>query len=415
MSKAGFGVVFLLAASIAAAQHDQALPLAEPADRLPMSQSDLDYLRSLAKDTWHCIAGMEEPKTGLPFDNSDHGENTSVSNIGMYLTCVAAAGHMKLITPAEEELRLDRCLSSVEKLQTWFGFRQCWNSVRTLQPGTNDRWISLIDSGNLAAALTAVSEGAPKFHLRCQKILNAMQWGRFYDSGQAALIGGYSTEKKAFNPQWHLNLLASDAHLAQFFAVASGGAPFPIWTTFDRSTETQDGATFFKPGWQGGGLFMQFISGLWLDQRQTVLGRSAQNFAWAQIRHGRALKTPWGWSASDNPAGGYLGWGALKDEVVTPHACALAIEYYPHEVVANLRALESLGVRSKEDGFFDAVDVKTGKRSKLFLMLDQGMLFLSLANYLDGNVIRGWFQLDPTVRMGRSLIADYRDRSYKDH
>jgi hypothetical protein len=162
------------------------------------------------------------------------------------------------------------------------------------------------------------------------------------------------------------------------------------------------------PGWQGGGLFMQYINGLWLDDRHTLMGQSAQNFAFAQMQHG----SPWGWSASDSPSGEYIGWGKLRDEIVTPHACVLALQDFPAEVVANLRTLEKMGARKKGLGFVDAIDVKTGKIADNFLVLDQSMLFLSLANYLHDNCVRQWFQRDPAVQRGRQLIRDYREPAY---
>lgn len=134
---------------------------------------------------------------------------------------------------------------------------------------------------------------------------------------------------------------------------------------------------------------MQYISGLWANLDKTELGESGLRFAKAQIHHAKTLGSPvWGWSASDNPDGGYLGWNSLKEEVVTPHACVLPVQSMPDLTVANLKKLESLGVRSADEGFYDAYNWKTGKVAKKFLVLDQGMILLSLANYLEGNCIR---------------------------
>ena len=367
-----------------------------------LSVADRDYLKGICRDTWHCISEMAAPKTGFPFDNADHSEFTSVSNIGIYLSTVCVAGKMGLINREEQDSRLDQCLTSIEKLRTQFGFQQSWNSVVDLQPAKHDPWISLLDSGNLAAGLLTVAQASPKQGGRAVALFKAMDWGKFYDRSQVALIGGYSLEKHEFNTKWHLDLLASDALMCQFLAVSTGAAPSSFWSTLHRDKETKEGMTYLGPGWVGGGLFMQFISGLWLDTTGTPIAASAQDFAQAQIRHAKTISAPvWGWSACDNPDGGYLGWGSLKDEVVTPHASALAIEMFPKESIANLRALESLGVRSPDRGFYDSLNWKTGAKSKQFLVLDQGMLFLSLANYLEEDVVRKWFQVNPVVTKGR--------------
>ena len=153
---------------------------------------------------------------------------------------------------------------------------------------------------------------------------------------------------------------------------------------------------------------MQYISGIWMDNSGTPVGDSSVKFAKAQIEWAKQIGSPvWGWSACDNPDGGYLGWGGLVDPVVTPHASVLAVEHFPHEVVENLQALEKLGVRSTSDGFFDSVNWKTGKVSKHFLVLDQGMVFLSLANYLDNGIVRKWFQAAKAVKNARKSLPDY--------
>lgn len=387
-----------------------ALSLAGPSpaqSRLPAA--DLAYLRTLASDTWRCIGGLADETTGLPYDNSDRGEFTSVSNIGIYMSSVVAAEKLKLIDHAEAVARLKMTVSSLEQFKTWRGFTQSWNSVKTRQPGTGDTAISVLDTGNLAASLVAVAQSVPEVSARCRKLLKAMAWKWFYDPAKDALFGGFDTKTGVMNPEWHLSALGTDAELALFLAVAFGHAPASIWDKLDRSMEEKYGFRYLKPGWQGGGLFMQFISGIWLDNRGTMMGRSARDFAAAQIEHAKQIGAPvWGWSACDNPSGGYLGWGAIRDEVVTPHAGALAIDFFPKEVVANLRKFESLGVRSRDRGFFDAYDWKLKKPSRLFLVLDQGMLFLSLANFLEKDVIRTAFQSDPQVRKGRSEIAMFR-------
>lgn len=378
-----------------------------------VAAADKKYLRQLARDTWRCIEHLVAPTTGLPYDNARRGEFTSVSNIGLYLTGIAAARDMGLISRRTAERKIARALHSVKKLKTWHGFQQSWNSVKTLQPATHDPWVSILDSGNLAAGLITVGQAFPKFRDDCRALVEAMDWGAFYDKDRKLLLGGYNTQTGKVNPSWHLAMLGADSRLASFLAVASGKAPPESWDALDRGTEQRHHVRYLKPGWQGGGLFMQYISGLWLDERHTLMGRSAENFAYAQMIHAAVKNFPaWGWSASDSPGGEYLGWGKLRDEIVTPHACALAIQQFAGEVIANLRALEKLGARSKRFGFYDAIDVTTGKIADNYLVLDQLMLFLSLANYLQNDCVRRWFQADPLVQRGRQLIRDYREPAF---
>jgi len=147
------------------------------------------------------------------------------------------------------------------------------------------------------------------------------------------------------------------------------------------------------------------------------LNRSSANFAYAQILHAMDKGYPvWGWSASDSPKDGYLGWGHLKDDVVTPHACVLAISHYPKQVVKNLRKLEKMGARKpykvkgqpKKFGFRDAIDINTGAVTNNYLYLDQGMLFLSLVNFLRGDVLRKAGDSESEVKRTRRKISDYK-------
>jgi len=378
-----------------------------------VADGDRSYLETLARDTWQCLSGLAHADTGLPYDTSDRGDDTSVSNIGLYLSDIAAAERMGFIRHGTAVKRIRRTLESVKKLETDFGFQQSWNSVSKLKPGRNDTWISILDSGNLAAGLLTVGQAYPDFQDDCRQLVDAMQWKAFYSPERRSFCGGYNRATREFNQEWTVCLLGADSRMASFLAVASQQVPLDHWSSLNREWEERHGARYLKPGWQGGGLFMQYISGIWLDEKGTIMGQSAANFAYAQIIHARRNDYPvWGWSASDSPEGKYLGWGKLQDNVVTPHASALAIGDYPQEVTANLRAFEALGARDKRLGFLDAVDFRSGRKSQRFLFLDQSMLFLSLVNYLRDNAVKKWFEADPMIQRGRHLIKDYRQTEY---
>ncbi len=379
-----------------------------------LPDADIEYLKDIAADTWRCIADTADADTGLPADRVGGGGITSVSNIGIYLASTAIAQKMGFIDREEAVKRIDKCLSSVESLPTTHGFQQSWHDVKTLEPSTADPWISVLDSGNLVGGLMAVSQALPEFSQRCNKLINDMDWAAFYDEDSGRLLGGYNVKEQKVNADWKLDLLGTDARLAQFLAIATNKAPATMWEELKRDKESRYGARYLSPGWQGGGLFMQYVNGLFLDDAGTLMGRSAENFAYAQIRHAQENDYPvWGWSASASPDGKqYLGWGGLVDEVVTPHACVMAIDAFPAEVVSNLRKLESMGARPASMGFVDSVNIQTGELSDQYLVWDQGMLLLALANYLEDDIVRRWVGAHALARHGYEQIADYQDRSF---
>jgi hypothetical protein len=129
------------------------------------------------------------------------------------------------------------------------------------------------------------------------------------------------------------------------------------------------------------------------------------------------LKYPvWGMSPSSTvPGGGYseygvkvLGSKGYKSGVITPHASALALEVSPDEVVANLRRLVELYDIYGEYGFYDAVDPVTGKVTYKYLTLDQAMLFIALANYLDDHSVQEYFASDPIAAKALAIIGEER-------
>ncbi len=338
-------------------------------------------------------------------------------NIGVYLSDIVAAEEMGFIKHHDAEQRIEKTLASLAKLKTWYGFRQSWNEVETLNPGTNDVWISILDSGNLVGGLVTVGQAFPRFEKQCGELVMAMDWAAFYNSDKKLLCGGYNTQTEKFNRNWNLPFIGSDSRMASFFAIATGKVPADSWNALSREMEERHLAEFLLPGWErGGGIFEQYLPGIWLDEMATFMGQSAANFAYAQIRQAQLGNYPvWGWSASDSPEDGYLGMGALKDNIVTPHASVLAIRDYPQQVLKNLHALDKLGARSKKYGYVDAIDFKMGKCTEAFLMLDQSMLFLSLANFLKDGVINKHFESSPLVKNGRQLIDDYSKPAYGDN
>lgn len=236
-----------------------------------------------------------------------------------------------------------------------------------------------------------------------------MDWKAFYDVDLKKLRGGMDVTPGAPVTGWHLSQLGSESRLANFLAVASGSVPVESWEKLDRGMETHDHARFLKPGWKEGGMALQSLPGLWLQEKGTLMGKSAENYAWAQLEHASIKGYPvWGWSASDAPSGQYLGFGKLESHVVTPHAAALALEYFPAAAVANLREMEAMGGRDARLGFRDALDFETHSIAEQQLLQNQGMIFLSLVNFLREGVVRDWFQANSTIQRGRQILADYR-------
>ncbi len=373
-----------------------------------LSESDRDYLEALAQDTWSSIQNLVHPDSGLPYVDETHPEETSLGDIGLYLTAIVAAYELDLINRDTASQRVGRALNSIRQFDTWKGFPPAWNVLDDGTPSPDNPSVSTTEAGLLAAGLITVGQALPETEETIRPLVENMEWDQFYDENRNALLGEFDRAHGQLNEDWILSPLASDSRIAVFLAVATGQAPSTLWDGLERNLKNRYHTEYFAPGWQGGGLFMAYMSGLWLDEAGTPALQSARNFTYAQMQHGEQLGFPvWGWSACIAPDGEVLGWDTLRDEIITPHASILALDQYPREVVANLRSLERLNLRDPNHGFYDSVDVGTRQIAETFLNRHQCMILITLANHLRNNVIRNYFQADPIVREGRYRIRDF--------
>lgn len=399
----------------------QTLPAETPSAAVsqpsPLTQTDRDYLRGVMKETWHYIDFYRSPITGFPYDSSQARDKTNTTNIGLYLASLCMASKLGYIRHDDAAMRVRLILDSLETFENWQGLYNNWldpdGKDRKAKPGENN----ISDYNKLPAGLIAVRQTFPEFADRCTKFLDGLPWEAFHDPSTGKICYAFDVaEKRAYSPVHFFR--GEDKLLGQFLMIASGKVPADTWEKRDAGTEERHGVSYFKYGWQGGGLFMHFICGLFLDQRGTPLGTSSANFAWAQIVHGSKIGSPvWGWSAAVAPNGEYLGMDKISDEVVTPHASSLAVHLFPAQVVANLRQLESFGLRDpmivdgkpQHFGFRDSVNWANGTIADKYLVLDQAMLFLSLVNACEDGLLWKTFGEDPLVRRGIASIAEYKN------
>jgi hypothetical protein len=166
-------------------------------------------------------------------------------------------------------------------------------------------------------------------------------------------------------------------------------------------------------------MFEALMPTLLVDERALAprsLGRNAEVHVEVQRRYAlEELGWPvWGMSPSLAPhPDGYreygvpvLGARGYPDAAVTPHAVALALAVAPEAAIANLRQLAQRYDIYGDFGFFDSVDPRTGTVATAYLVLDQSMLFVALANHLESGVIQKRFASDPIALRALSILAD---------
>jgi hypothetical protein len=336
--------------------------------------------------------------------------------------------------------RLERLLTSIETLPKSHGFPHTHNHVVTLRPTlvseADDRCredlaglppdelnlFSTVDLGNFAAGLILLRQRIPELAGRASTLLNAMEWDWLYDD-TVGLPYGCRAADGTPSDWWHYGWLAADSRLAHYIGIGTGKMPADSWNNLDRSLEPSwcSDLWHFEPGWDGGGLFMAYLPGIFLDEKGSELGESAFNFTQDQICYAKQIGAPaWGWSATALPTlgGGYCGYGCVNIDVLVPHASILGVEDVgPAELEENLLELEALGARPMlfdgiemfELGFRASVNWKTGDVAPLHLLLDQSMAFLSLVNHFTNGRIRELCCQDDIMRAANILIPDYEN------
>jgi|CXWL01.1.fsa_nt_gi cyclic beta-1,2-glucan synthetase len=134
-------------------------------DRQPITEEDRRRLRLVARRTWSFFERFVRPEDHwLPPDNLQEvphdrlARRTSPTNIGCYLLASLAAYDLGYLDARQLAARLRTTLDTLERLPRHRGHFWNWLSTETLAP-LEPRYVSTVDSGNLAAALIALARG----------------------------------------------------------------------------------------------------------------------------------------------------------------------------------------------------------------------------------------------------------------
>ncbi|MBI4265245.1 MAG: hypothetical protein HY657_12785 [Acidobacteria bacterium] len=132
----------------------------------PLSDRERALLRRTARKTWRYFeVFVTEADAWLPPDNyQEDGDapklarRTSPTNIGMGLLSTLAAHDLGYLSMHALVGRLDATLRTLESLDRYEGHCFNWYDTATLAP-LHPRYVSTVDSGNLAGAMIAVAQG----------------------------------------------------------------------------------------------------------------------------------------------------------------------------------------------------------------------------------------------------------------
>ena len=130
-----------------------------------LSPRQRQHLRNIARRTWHYFdTFVTERDHWLAPDNFQEDPNgviatrTSPTNIGMGLIANLTAWDLGYLPTGQVVERIGRTLSVLEQMDHFRGHLYNWYDTRTLQP-IEPRYISSVDSGNLAGVLLVLKAG----------------------------------------------------------------------------------------------------------------------------------------------------------------------------------------------------------------------------------------------------------------
>jgi cyclic beta-1,2-glucan synthetase len=430
-----------------------------------LGEEDRRFLLGVARTTWKYFEAFMGPDDHfLPADNVQEApariaHRTSPTNIGMGLLSVLSAHDLGIIPTGELIERIDSTLTTMEGLERIEGHLYNWYDTVSLAP-LSPRYVSTVDSGNLAGALLAVSEGLRRLAREpasreagpsdpCERLealaqramafADGMSFGFLYDPRRNLLAIGYraaDAEGPGRLDPAHYDLLASEARLASFIAIAKGDLPEKHWFHLGRAvTSVRGNPTLLS--WSA--TLFEYLMPLLVMRSypDTLLDETCRMAVRRQRDYAAERGVPWGISECaydlvdhhgnyQYKAFGVPGLGmkrGLADElVVAPYATALATLVHPTAAASNLRRLAREGLLGTY-GYFDAVDYTPrhpeepeadasgaertrGTVVRAWLAHHQGMTLAALAGALAGNRMVERFHADPRVQATELLLQE---------
>jgi cyclic beta-1,2-glucan synthetase len=261
-------------------------------------------------------------------------------------------------------------------------------------------------------------------------LASAMEFGFLLDGQRKLLSIGYRATEGTLDESCY-DLLASEARLASFVAIAKGDIPARHWFRLGR-TVTPIGAGAALVSWSGS-MFEYLMPDLVLRAPGgSLLAQTSRLIVKRQIQYGEELGLPWGVSESAYNArdleltyqysnfgvpGLGLKRGLSENKVIAPYATGLAAMIDGEAALENFSALAVAGARGRY-GFYEAVDftesrVPEGSSRALvraYMAHHQGMSIVAIANALLDGLVRERFHSDPSIQATELLLQERTPR-----
>ena len=391
------------------------------------------------KATIGYFTDFADPATGLARErnNDANGNIVTIGGSGFGLMAIIAGAERGYYSREEGVERIEKIVSSLEKLERFHGAWAHWYNADTMEPFSFSKYDDggdLVETAFMVQGLLAARHWLEKDNFplaeRCHELWLGVEWNWYTKGGTDTLYWHWS---KNFGFKMNHPIRGYDETLITYILAASSPS-FPISAevyenTYKNSTYYYNGKEYYgitlPLGMElGGPLFFSHYSYLGLDPRGLTDGKTnyfERNKAHTLIHRAYAMDNPkghkgygedfWGFTSSDDPSVGYCSHHpGTQDEngTVSPTAAISSIVYTPEESMKVIRHLyydipESFGPY----GFYDAINL--GAEPKVlehYLAIDQGPEAVMIENYRSG-LLWNLVMQAPEIRKGLEKLGFY--------
>lgn len=261
---------------------------------------------------------------------------------------------------------------------------------------------------------------------RARALGDGMGMGFLYNPDRRLFTIGYNVSEQRLDSSFY-DLLASEARLASFMAIARGDVPNKHWLAMSRPFGSVHGQRVLL-SWSG--TMFEYLMPLLLQRGfpHSLLENACRQAVMAQRDYAQTRGVPWGISEaafSDLDANGtyqYQAFGVpglglkrgLENHlVVSPYSTLLALAVDPTAAMANLLVLERMGLHGAY-GFQESIDFSRPERRsgepgvivQAYMAHHQAMGLLALDNQLNDQPMRRRFHADPRVKATQPLLYE---------
>jgi cyclic beta-1,2-glucan synthetase len=291
-----------------------------------------------------------------------------------------------------------------------------------------DAWTAALESAShdvsaLSRRLHAVANTA-------DNLFSAMDFRFLYDEPRKLFSIGFRPADGTLDASCY-DLLASEARLTSFIAIAKGEVPSSHWFRLGRAlTPVGRGSALIS--WSGS-MFEYLMPALVMrSPEESMLYQTYEQVVFRQMEYGTERGVPWGISesafnvrdidftyqySSFGVPGLGLKRGLSEDLVIAPYATALAAMIKPSFAVQNLERIAQQGGRGVY-GFYESLDctksrVPEGKDVAVihaYMAHHQGMALVAFADVLTDGAMKTRFHSEPIVQATELLLQERTPR-----